>query len=235
MATTTLTSNLKLRISSDLTSDSKYNLLRLDSLGSVMQTTISEVAVLRSQTSINIQPNDPDIGGSGTGGIINFGTTDQPAGIINLNATTLNIEANIESDGDLKTSGCLVLSANSFDINVCAPASLAAGYTLTLPVDDGLTNQVLTTNGSGVLSWSTVAGSGSGGQELAAPWVATDGMNITITHSFGTRQVMVQVLDAADNYKTIEVDSICRSTDNTVEIEASITPVSWVVLLKEIV
>ena len=38
-----------------------------------------------------------------------------------------------------------------------SPASLAAPYTLTLPVNDGDANQVLTTDGSGTLSWSTVA------------------------------------------------------------------------------
>lgn len=40
---------------------------------------------------------------------------------------------------------------------VKAPATLAADYTLTLPTDDGGANQVLTTDGSGGLSWSTVA------------------------------------------------------------------------------
>jgi hypothetical protein len=38
-------------------------------------------------------------------------------------------------------------------ITIRAPASLAAPYTLTLPPDDGLANQVLQTNGSGVTSW----------------------------------------------------------------------------------
>ena len=34
-------------------------------------------------------------------------------------------------------------------------ASLAANYILTLPADDGTNGQVLTTNGSGVLTWTT--------------------------------------------------------------------------------
>lgn len=38
-----------------------------------------------------------------------------------------------------------------------APATLAADYTLTLPTDDGGANQVLQTDGSGGLSWATVA------------------------------------------------------------------------------
>ena len=36
--------------------------------------------------------------------------------------------------------------------SVKAPASLAGNYTLTLPVDDGTSGQVLSTDGSGVLS-----------------------------------------------------------------------------------
>jgi len=43
------------------------------------------------------------------------------------------------------------------EIDIAAPTTLATNYTLTLPVDDGLSGQALTTNGSGVLSWSTVA------------------------------------------------------------------------------
>lgn len=46
------------------------------------------------------------------------------------------------------------------DVTVQAPATLAAPYTLTLPVDDGTAGQYLQTDGSGVLSWGT-AGSGS--------------------------------------------------------------------------
>ena len=38
-----------------------------------------------------------------------------------------------------------------------APAALAADYTLTFPADDGANGEVLTTNGSGVLSWTSAA------------------------------------------------------------------------------
>lgn len=42
-------------------------------------------------------------------------------------------------------------------VTIQAPATLAADYTLTLPTDDGGANQVLQTDGSGVLGWATVA------------------------------------------------------------------------------
>ena len=50
--------------------------------------------------------------------------------------------------------------SNSHAITIKGPPhSAAASYTLTLPNDDGSSNQVLTTNGSGTLSWSTPSGS----------------------------------------------------------------------------
>lgn len=51
--------------------------------------------------------------------------------------------------------------AGTHTITIQAPSSLSASYTLTLPVDDGTSNQVLQTDGSGVLSWVTPS-SGSG-------------------------------------------------------------------------
>ena len=51
-------------------------------------------------------------------------------------------------------------STNGNGITVTAPAALAANYTLTLPPNDGTTGQVLTTDGSGITTWSS-AGSGT--------------------------------------------------------------------------
>ena len=51
-------------------------------------------------------------------------------------------------------------TTNSFKVTIQAPASLAANYALTLPTTAGGASQVLTTNGSGVLSWTTPAGTG---------------------------------------------------------------------------
>lgn len=42
---------------------------------------------------------------------------------------------------------------NSNRVSITVPSVLAGDYTLTLPVDDGNSGQVLSTNGSGVLSW----------------------------------------------------------------------------------
>ena len=53
--------------------------------------------------------------------------------------------------------GVLGISNTSDDIiGIQAPASGFTDYTLTLPTDDGEANEVLTTDGAGVLSWSPV-------------------------------------------------------------------------------
>jgi hypothetical protein len=51
-----------------------------------------------------------------------------------------------------------------------APTALTSSYTLTFPVDDGLSNQFLSTDGNGILSWSTPVGSG----DVVGPASATD-------------------------------------------------------------
>jgi hypothetical protein len=67
--TTTLTPNLKLRIDSKLTSNAKYNLQRIDLLGATFLVDSTNTLNIRSQTNIVIDPNSPDLGGSGQGNI----------------------------------------------------------------------------------------------------------------------------------------------------------------------
>ena len=67
----TLTRNLKLRINSNLTSDAKYNLQRIDLLGSTFLVDTQNSLNLRSEVDINILPESADIGGSGIGGNVN--------------------------------------------------------------------------------------------------------------------------------------------------------------------
>lgn len=61
--------------------------------------------------------------------------------------------------------------AGSFLVTIQAP-TLAASYTLTLPVDDGNANQLLQTDGNGVLSWAS-AGVNSGGAGRLALYPST--------------------------------------------------------------
>lgn len=213
-----------------------------------------------------------------------------------------------------------------------APAVLGADYVLTLPVDDGLASQVMTTNGSGVLSWTSVltatlspanifVGNGSSvatavdtsavgdisadsttglniktgvivnadinaaaavalsklaalttarslvsdgsgiisvsattateigyvsgvtsaiqaqlnnkADIFVATWATADGPTKTVTHSFGTRDVVVQLYDL-NTYDTIDVDSVIRTDTNTVDLTATQAPTApngWRILV----
>lgn len=58
------------------------------------------------------------------------------------------------------TAGTLSLAGGTSGVITIQTAAAAGTYTLTLPTSDGDANQVLTTDGSGVLSWTTPSSSG---------------------------------------------------------------------------
>ena len=62
--------------------------------------------------------------------------------------------------GAFSSTSIELQSNNANKITMDAPNALAASYTLVLPPDDGTNGQVLTTNGSGITTW-TSNGSGT--------------------------------------------------------------------------
>lgn len=93
----------------------------------------------------------------------------------------VNFDGAVVVKGDSTNgSGELTLNCenNSHGVKIKGPPhSAAATYTLTLPNDTGTNNQFLTTNGSGVLSWS----SPSGGVSLSTANTWTAGQRAEIT------------------------------------------------------
>ena len=95
-----------------------------------------------------------------------------------------------ELDGDLTITGDLTLNAQS-DVRFAdadssnwvafqAPATVTSNVTWTLPAADGTSGQVLSTNGSGALSWATAAGSGiiaETNQVISEDYTLTSGSN----------------------------------------------------------
>ena len=51
---------------------------------------------------------------------------------------------------------------NAYSVGLTVPAAINSSYSLSLPLTDGTNGQVLTTNGSGALSFTTVSGGGGG-------------------------------------------------------------------------
>jgi hypothetical protein len=80
----------------------------------------------------------------------------------NIYYTTGNVGIGTTSPGSaLDVKGTLRLSGSSSGYVGLAPAAAAGSTTYTLPSADGSANQVLRTDGSGVLSWATAGGSGT--------------------------------------------------------------------------
>lgn len=101
-------------------------------------------------------------------------------------------------------------STNSNSVTVAAPSGLAAAYTFTLPANDGDNGQVLTTNGSGVTSWTTngagtvtsVGGAGSV-NGLTLTGTVTSSGSLTLGGNFAlTASTVAAMEDVADAINT---------------------------------
>ena len=120
-------------------------------------------------------------GNHGTAGYLSHLADDpspQLTGDLDLNGQDIVTDNNGDIDLDPNGTGVVVFKGNAtkgsgqFKLN-CEnnshgitikgpPHSAAANYTLTLPNDDGSADQVLKTDGSGVLSWVDQSGGGGG-------------------------------------------------------------------------
>ena len=95
------------------------------------------------------------------------------------NFVSTSSAAGLQIKGDGTTDGTLQLncSQNSHGIKLKSPPhSASASYTLTFPNNDGDANQVLTTNGSGVLSFAA-----AGGITVADQWRITANKSLNNT------------------------------------------------------
>jgi hypothetical protein len=97
--------------------------------------TISATSIASDSNLILSPASSIGIGNANPQSLLHVGTAGSRAGIMKL---------------DGLTSGTVTIQ----------PASVAGAWTLTLPTSAGSNGQVLTTNGSGVTSWTTIAGGG---------------------------------------------------------------------------
>lgn len=132
--------------------------LRRDSSGIVVSSdvTISDASILSGATQLNVDNLRLDgntLSSTDTNG--NVVLDPDGTGIISALAA-------VQVTGALRSDTSLILEetgAGTDTITVQAPASIGASYSLTLPVDDGNSGEVLSTDGNGVLSW-IAAGAG---------------------------------------------------------------------------
>ena len=79
-----------------------------------------------------------------------------------------------------------------------APAALATNVTLTLPDNDGTANQVLATDGSGVLSWANSGGAIAGAD--GGILINTDVISVNYTIASGTNGMSVGPMTISSGY-----------------------------------
>lgn len=112
-------------------------------------------------------------------------------------------------------------------VNIQSP-SLSADYTLTLPTDDGSSGQLLSTNGSGVLAWSTSGDTNNKSyvMENVGLGFSTDGSAVTITLKQadgstacdGSNPCVIGFDDGDGSFSVIEV-----SSDTSVTLDSTAT------------
>tara|TARA_E500000331_G_scaffold358220_1_gene423479 strand:+ start:9624 stop:12086 length:2463 start_codon:yes stop_codon:yes gene_type:complete len=88
----------------------------------------------------------------------------------------------IEGDGSSNQGKCILnCENNSHNVTLQAPAhaNFSSSWSMTLPGSAGTNGQLLTTNGSGVCSWTTVSGGSAGGASAIT-------MNDSVNINFGT-------------------------------------------------
>jgi hypothetical protein len=109
-------------------------------------------------------------------------------------------------EGAMTATSVELESTNANKITLDAPAALAASYTLLFPPNDGDNGQVLTTNGSGVTTWTTngvgtvtsVAGAGTANGLTLTGTVTSTG-SLTLGGSFAFPATAVVDLEAVGN------------------------------------
>lgn len=97
MAYTTLTRYLKLKVDSDLSADAVYNLQRIDALASTFVIDATEKLKIQSKGNIEIEPNDLALGGTGTGGAVEIGTSQHSNVTFQAFTSSFKVDSGIET------------------------------------------------------------------------------------------------------------------------------------------
>lgn len=129
-----------------------------------------------------------------------------------LDGVTSAIQTQIDGKASTALSNLSVTSLAAESLLVGSSASAVAALAA------GSEGQVLKIVG-GSVAWAADAGSDT----FTADWITADGTSKAVSHSLGTKDVIVQVYDKSDD-STIELDTVVRTDTNTVTITSSAAP-----------
>jgi hypothetical protein len=189
---TTLSRYLRLRIDSNLTSNSKYNLERIDLLGSTFSVSQNDDVNIKSRADINLVPNSADIGGSGLGGDINLGESGNPLSNVNIFADNFNLSGSSLNILDSATGGNKNLKfAYQSDLN--GPVDTAADRILTFDLDGSDRDLILGGDLSILSSGSAVALTATGPTNVTLP------LSGTLSTLAGTETLTNKTISGSNN------------------------------------
>lgn len=165
--TTKRTRNLKLFLSTGLTTEARANLEILDRLGDVYYVDNTESVLVRSKQNITLLPGDPSVGGSGSANL-SIGTQATPVSTLEVHAGTF------EMNGDLKLgdkasgapAGSKLLLQYKSDIQGSTDSTLR---TLSVDVEAGNRQMVL----GGDFTLSSGVNIAGGGYSITVPFSGT--------------------------------------------------------------
>ena len=223
MAVTT-TRFLKLRVDSGLTANSKFNLERIDTLAAGLSSDTSGMMNLRSSNDITIEPEAAAVGGAGSGGVVNIGTTGHTLAEIRLRASAVYVTGTGNSHVVTTTAEGALTSVAAIGIANGGTGQTTANAALNalLPTQTGNSGKLLTTNGTDA-SWLAVNITNT----VVAheeDWLPADGASKLVPHNLGNSDVVVSIRDTADNTQIV-VD-IQATNDNNVLLTSSEVPTS---------
>ena len=150
--------------------DSSVDLAKLQALvtndyhnlgGTDNDTTLSDEAIAAMGYIKTYTETDPQVGTITTGSVPRWDGTALSTGTISDDGTNIGIGtttpgSKLDVKGEVRLSG-----ATTGYVGLVAPASVTTDYTMTMPAADGTADQVLSTDGSGTLSWATASGGSS--------------------------------------------------------------------------
>lgn len=230
MAETTLTRNLRLRITPDLTADARYNIGRLDLLGGVISTDTTENTTIRSAGDMTIETESPRLGGEGAGGTLLLQTDiTRLTGLLQLpdTSTDFHLGLRFNSNAAALADRLLTLDIGNTDrtVQLLGDLTLAAGFSTV-----GGHSVQLTTTGPTALTLPTtgtlatladLAGLNGDVNQYSTDWIVADGATKVVTHGLGVADVLLSIRDETNNIIGVNASVI---DSNNVQLESSEVP-----------